>query len=300
MPQRLDWDKLRVFHAVANAGSFTRASESLGLSQSAISRQISSLEGEIGAPLFHRHARGLIPTEQGELLIEAAADMSAKIDTVRSELTETRDRPEGRLRIATTVGFGSGWLTERIDAFLDEYPEIRLELVLSNEEVDIAMREADAAIRLRQPMQADLIQRRLFTVHFHVFASPDYVNLHGAPSRVADLDAHRIIGFGDTAPRYLDSLNYLRTVGRDEGDERQPVLEINSILMIRRAVERGIGIAMLPDYAVRSDMGLMRVLPDLPLPTFDTYFCYAEEMRNSAKINAFRDFLLRNARDWQY
>ena len=300
MPQRLDWDKLRVFHAVANAGSFTRASEGLGLSQSAISRQISSLEAEIGAPLFHRHARGLIPTEQGELLIEAAADMAAKIETVRSELTETRDRPEGRLRIATTVGFGSGWLTERVDRFLEMYPDIRLELVLSNEEVDIAMREADAAIRLRQPVQADLIQRRLFTVHFHVYASSDYVNRYGAPSSVNDLDGHRLVGFGDSAPRYLSSLNYLSTVGREEGDPREPVLEINSVLMIRRAVERGIGIAMLPDYAVRPDKRLVRVLPDLPLPSFDTYFCFAKEMRNAAKINAFRDFLLNSAREWRF
>ena len=300
MPQRLDWDKLRIFHAVANAGSFTRASEGLGLSQSAISRQISSLESEIGAPLFHRHARGLIPTEQGEILIGAAADMAAKIDTVRSELTETREKPEGRLRIATTVGFGSGWLTERVDRFLQAYPDIRLELTLSNEEVDIAMREADAAIRLRQPVQADLIQRRLFTVHFHVYASPAYVNRYGAPDTVEDLDRHRLIGFGASVPTYLASLNHLTTVGRSEADARQPVLEINSILMIRRAVERGIGIAMLPDYAVQPQKGLVRVLPDLPLPSFDTYFCYAEEMRNAAKINAFRDFLLTSAREWRF
>ena len=300
MPARLDWDKLRVFHAVAEAGSFTRAADALGLSQSAISRQISGLENEIGSPLFHRHARGLIPTEQGDLLARAASEMAAKIESVRSELTETREKPEGKLRVATTVGFGSGWLTERIDRFLELYPDIRLELTLSNEEVDIAMREADAAIRLRQPQQPDLIQRRLFTVHFHVYASPNYVNRFGAPQSVDDLDSHRIVAFGEHVPRYLGSLNHLRTVGRAEGDPREPVLEINSILMIRRAVERGIGIAMLPDYSINRGSGLVRVLDDLPLPSFDTYFCYPEEMRNAAKINVFRDFLLANAREWRF
>lgn len=300
MPAGLDWDKLRVFHAVADAGSFTRAADRLGLSQSAISRQISSLEGELGTPLFHRHARGLVPTEQGEMLGRAAADMAAKIEGVRSELTETRERPQGRLRIATTVGLGSGWLTERIDRFIELYPDIKLELVLDNEEVDVAMREADAAIRLRQPQQPDLIQRRLFTVHFHVYASPGYVNRHGAPQSVADLDRHRIVTFGQWAPRYLEGLNHLRTVGRPDGDPREPVLEINSILMIRRAVERNIGVAMLPDYVVPGNTGLVRVLPELPLPTFDTFFCYAEEMRNAAKINVFRDFLLSNARQWRF
>ena len=300
MAAKLDWDKLRVFHAVAEAGSFTRAADALGLSQSAVSRQISGLESEIGAPLFHRHARGLIPTEQGDLLARAAAEMAGKIESVRSELTETRERPQGKLRIATTVGFGSGWLTERIDRFLELYPDIKLELTLSNEEIDIAMREADAAIRLRQPQQPDLIQRRLFTVHFHVYAAPSYVNRFGAPASVDELDEHRIIAFGAHVPRYLASLNHLRAVGRPEDDPREPVLEINSILMIRRAVERGIGVAMLPDYAINRSAGLVRVLDDMPLPSFDTYFCYPEEMRNAAKINVFRDFLIANARDWRY
>ena len=300
MPTGLDWDKLRVFHAVAEAGSFTRAADRLGLSQSAISRQISSLEGELGTPLFHRHARGLVPTEQGEMLARASAEMAGKIETMRSQLTETRERPQGKLRIATTVGLGSGWLTERVDRFLELYPDIHLELVLNNEEVDIAMREADAAIRLRQPQQPDLIQRRLFTVHFHVYAAPGYVNRFGAPQTVEELDRHRLVTFGEAAPRYLMGLNHLRTVGRPEGEPRDSILEINSIPMIRRAVERNIGIAMLPDYVVPGNLGLVRVLPDLPLPTFDTYFCYAEEMRNAAKINVFRDFLLSNARQWRF
>ena len=300
MAAGLDWDKLRVFHAVAEAGSFTRAADRLGLSQSAISRQISSLEGELGTPLFHRHARGLVPTEQGEMLAGASADMAGRIEAVRSRLTETRERPQGKLRVATTVGLGSGWLTERIDRFLELYPDIQLELRLDNEEVDVAMREADAAIRLRQPQQPDLIQRRLFTVHFHVYAAPGYINRHGAPQSVEELDRHRVVAFGEAVPRYLEGLNHLRTVGRPEGSPREPVLEINSILMIRRAVERNIGIAMLPDYVVPGNTGLVRVLPELPLPTFDTYFCYAEEMRNAAKINVFRDFLLSNARQWRF
>ena len=296
----LDWDKLRIFHAVADAGSFTRAAERLSLSQSAISRQISSLEQEIGSPLFHRHARGLILTEQGDLLSHAASDMAAKLDSVRSQLTETREKPQGKLRIATTVGFGSGWLTERIDRFLETYPDIKLELVLTNEEVDISMRAADAAIRLRQPQQPDLIQRKLFTVHFHIYAAPGYVNRFGAPQSVEDLDDHRIVSFGEYVPRYLTGLNHLRTIGRPDDDPREPVLEINSILMIRRAVERNICIAMLPDYVINRNAGLVRVLDDIPLPTFDTYFCYPEEVRNAAKINAFRDFLLANARQWRF
>jgi DNA-binding transcriptional LysR family regulator len=158
----LDWDKLRVFHAAAEAGSFTHAAETLKLSQSAISRQVSALEHDVGVPLFHRHARGLVLTEQGEMLFRTAHDVLMKLETIKSRLTETKDRPSGVLRVTTTVGLGAGWLTDRMPEFLDLYPEIQLQLLLANEELDLTMRQADCAIRLRQPQQPDLIQRRLF------------------------------------------------------------------------------------------------------------------------------------------
>ena len=167
----MDWDKIRIFYTVAEAGSFTRAGDDLGLSQSAVSRQISALERELKAPLFHRHARGLILTEQGDLLFRAARDMRMRLETTRARLVETSERPTGDLKVTTTVGLGSIWLAQRVAEFLDLYPDVRIELILTNEELDLAMREADVAIRLRRPAQPDLIQRRLFTVHFHVYAS---------------------------------------------------------------------------------------------------------------------------------
>ncbi|MDF2689362.1 MAG: LysR family transcriptional regulator, partial [Microvirga sp.] len=152
----MDWDKIRIFYTVAEAGSFTRAGDDLGLSQSAVSRQISALERELKAPLFHRHARGLILTEQGDLLFRAARDMRMRLETTKARLVETSERPSGELKVTTTVGLGSIWLAQRIAEFLDLYPDVRVELILSNEELDLAMREADVAIRLRRPAQPDL------------------------------------------------------------------------------------------------------------------------------------------------
>ena len=187
----LDWDKLRVFHAAAEAGSFTHAAEKLRLSQSAISRQVSALEADVGVSLFHRHARGLVLTEQGEILFRTAHDVLMKLENVKSQLTETKDRPSGLLRVTTTVGLGAGWLTERVPEFLELYPDIQLQLILANEELDLVMRQADCAIRLRQPQQPDLIQRRLFTVHFHLYSSPAYIAKHGKPENMAELkDRH--------------------------------------------------------------------------------------------------------------
>ncbi|WP_170314578.1 LysR family transcriptional regulator [Aquibium carbonis] len=295
-----DWDKLRVFHAAAEAGSFTHAAERLNLSQSAISRQVSALEHDIGVPLFHRHARGLVLTEQGELLYRTAHDVLMQLDTVRSQLLETTEKPSGVLRITTTVGLGAGWMTQRVQEFLDLYPEVQIQLVLANEELDLTMRQADCAIRLRQPQQPDLIQRRLFTVHLHVYASPAYINRHGKPNTVEDLANHRLVTFGEPVPSFLKDLNSLQTFGMPDGSKRTASLQINDLMSIRRAVKTGAGIAMLPDYMVDKDSGLVQILPEMEVPSFDTFFVYPEAMKNQAKLKAFRDFLFSKARSWAY
>jgi DNA-binding transcriptional LysR family regulator len=296
----LDWDKLRVFHAAAEAGSFTHAAEVLRLSQSAISRQVSALEHDVGVPLFNRHARGLVLTEQGELLFRTAHDVLMQLENVKNQLAETTDTPSGTLRVTTTVGLGTGWLTERSKEFLDLYPEINLQLVLANEELDLTMRQADCAVRLRQPQQPDLIQRRLFTVHLHVFAAQSYLDRHGTPKSVADLDKHRLVTFGEPVPPYLSGLNVLETIGRPAGLRRESVLQINDLMSIRRAVKRGAGIAMLPDYMAGEGTGMVPVLPELEGPSFDTFFVYPEAMKNQAKLKAFRDFMFALARNWTF
>ncbi|MDA4847292.1 LysR family transcriptional regulator [Hoeflea poritis] len=296
----LDWDKLRIFHAAAEAGSFTHAAEKLHLSQSAISRQVSALEQDIGVPLFHRHARGLILTEQGELLYRTAHDVLLKLEAVRVRLSETTDKPSGKLRVTTTVGLGSGWLTDRMQEFMELYPDIEVQLLLDNEELDVSMRHADCAIRLRQPQQPDLIQRKLFTVHMHVYASPAYLNRYGKPEHVSDFDGHRIITFGEPAPNYLLDVNWLEVAGRPASNPRSPHLQINNMPSIKRAAQLGIGLAMLPDYMVGHDAGLVQLDIDADVPSFSGFFCYPEELRGSAKLKAFRDFLISKARNWKY
>lgn len=296
----MDWDKLRVFHKVARAGSFTHASEVLNLSQSAISRQVSALEGEVGVPLFHRHARGLILTEQGEILFKASSEVTDKLEVAAGRLKDFRGTPQGSLRVTTTVGLGSAWLSIRMNQFLDLHPKIQVELILSNAELDLGMREADCAIRLRQPQQPDIIQRKLFTVHFHVFATQKYIDRFGRPDSTADLDDHRLIVWGDETPNYLADVNWMLTAGMPPGKAREPALKINSILAIKRAAQRGAGIALLPDYSVEDDSGLIPVLTDTDVPSFDTYFAYSSELRNSARLSAFRDFLLDQAKNWRF
>jgi DNA-binding transcriptional LysR family regulator len=296
----MDWDKLRIFHAAAEAGSFTHAGESLNMSQSAVSRQVSALEQDLGVPLFHRHARGLILTEQGEELYRTAGDVLRKLESVRSRLTESSEKPTGTLRITTTVGFGSTWLTQRLHEFVDLFPSIHLHLILDDEELDLSMRQADVAIRLRQPVQPDLIQRRLFTVHMNLYAAPSYLKRFGTPESVAELDSHRIVTFGTPVPAYLKDLNWLETAGREADNPREAALKINNIFAIKNAIRNGTGIAVLPSYMVEPDAGLVRVLADEELPSFSTFFVYPAEMKNSVRVHVFRDFLLQKAQNWAY
>ena len=290
-----DWDRIRVFRGVALAGSFTRASESLGLSQSAISRQIGALEEDLGMPLFHRHARGLVLTEQGELLLEAAHEIAARMATAESKLAETKDTPAGHLRINTTVGIGTVWLTSHLKEFMELYPDIVVSLLVIDTELDLSMREADVAIRLTPPRQPDLVQRRLMTAHTHLYASPAY--LEGAPplQQPADLDRHRLIAYGTEAtPPPVPSLNWVLHAGREDNrPARAPAVTINNVYGMLRGAERGLGVASLPDYLCSTSTRLVRVLPDLEGPAFDAYFVYPEEMRASKRVRVFPDFLLR-------
>jgi DNA-binding transcriptional LysR family regulator len=289
----MDWDKLRVFHAVAEAGSFTHAGESLNLSQSAVSRQISALEESLSVPLFHRHARGLILTEQGELLFRTAREVFAKLAMAEGLISESKDRPKGPLKITTTVAFGSIWLTPRIREFLDLYPEIQVSLVVDDSELDLSMREADVAIRMSPPRQPDLIQRHLVSVQVHIYASNDYVQKHGAPKRPEDLEEHRIIVYGEDARPPVPGVNWLLEVGNKPGHDRRPILTVNNTYGMLRAIMSGLGVAALPDFVASEQQGLVRILPEISGPPNEAYFVYPEELRTSKRISVFRDFLLR-------
>jgi DNA-binding transcriptional LysR family regulator len=287
----MDWDKLRVFHAVAEAGSFTHAGDTLNLSQSAVSRQISALEEALQVPLFHRHARGLILTEQGEALNRTVREVFAKLAMTEALLTESKEKPAGRLKVTTTVGFGATWLAPRLAQFLETYPDVSVTLLLDDLELDLAMREADVAIRMHAPKQPDLVQRHLMSMHWAVCASPEYLKRHGVPQRAEDLDAHKLILFGDYHMPVPD-INWLAEAGRRGGSPRRALLEVNSMQATLLAIRSGIGIGALPDYMVGENPDLVQVLDDLKAPPVDVYFVYPEELRNSKRVAVFRDFLL--------
>ncbi len=284
----MDWDKLRIFHAVADAGSLTHAGESLHLSQSAVSRQIRALEESLNTTLFHRHARGLILTEQGELLFDATRSITKRLDAAAARIRDSEEEVFGQLRVTTTFGFGTLWLAPRLSALYDKYPDLNVDLMLEERVLDLPMREADVAIRMKEPSQADLIRRKLMTVQMALYASPSYLEKNGTPQKMADLRGHRLVcqntdsfqvSAGATLIRELMSYDIART------------LTVNNYYGVLQSVRSDLGIGVLPDYLTEDFPDLIRVLPEVGSSDVPVFLAYPEELRHSKRIEAFRDFV---------
>jgi DNA-binding transcriptional LysR family regulator len=296
----MDWDKLRIFHAAAEAGSFTHAGDILHMSQSAVSRQVSALERDLKVALFHRHARGLQLTEQGDMLYRTAADVLAKLQTAETLLTDGTSKPQGELKITAPVGLGTVWVTQRLRDFMELYPDIRVELVLSDEQLDLSMRAADVAIWLNEPAQTDLIRRPLATIKVKAYASTNYIRRFGAPQTLAELDRHRILSYSGQPQEFLAAIGWLETAGRDGKPPRVPSLRANSVVTLKYAVQSGIGIGMIPDYMTDEETDIVSVLTDVSPPTLPILFVYPEELKTSKKVQVLRDYLAAQARHWKY
>ena len=295
----MDWDKLKSFYEVAVLKSISKASVKLNISQSALSRQIQDLEHNLKTPLFIRHQKGVRLTEQGDNLFNTVSQINFSISEFEKKLMYKKTKPVGKLTISTTVGFGSTWLTPRINKFTNQFPEIDVSLLMSDEEVDLSSRAADVAVRVKKPTQANLIFKRFVNFHNHIYASSDYLQKFGIPRNVNDLDKHSLICFGSGLPSPISNIDWILKIGKT-GSKRRPKFRLNSIYGMSLAIERGAGLASLPDYMVADKPHLVRVLPNLEGPSYQTYFVYTEEFKNDRRLEVFRDFLFNEAKDWHY
>ena len=290
----MDWDKLRIFHAVAESGSLTGAGKSLSLSQPAISRQIATLEQSLGVGLFRRHARGLVLTEQGEILYETTKEIFHRLFMVEGQLTDTRKLPEGPFTVTVSEFISSTWLAPLLVQFREKHPDIQLTVLIDDKILKLNMKEADAAIRLSKPTESDLVHRHLTALHFHICGSKDYFEKHGRPKTVNDLKNHHLIGFPENIAWPFSNPNWLFEISGVNTRTSNNIMKMNSMHSIHEAVKSGAGIAVLPDYLIASSPNLEVVLPRLERPSVDLYFIYAEERRHSRRLTAFREFLLEN------
>jgi DNA-binding transcriptional LysR family regulator len=299
MVDTLDWDKLKTFHAAAETGSLTAAAERLQISQSAVSRQITSLEDSLDTPLFHRHARGLTLTEQGRILFLTAREIAHKTALVQATVLNSRNKPQGTLRVSTPISLGANWLTSVLPDFLVAYPEIDVQLLLEDEEHDLSSFDVDCALRPWPSTQGDVIERKLGTISQSLYASDNYLAKYGAPTSAQDLENHKIVAFGELMPSRLHSSNWVLSAGGRENNPLKPVMSVSNLHGIMRAAEAGIGLAGLPDYMTALSRRLVRVLPTVRGEPFSVYFVYPTELRGSVKAKVFREFLIRVTKNWE-
>ncbi len=288
----MDWDKLRIFKTVAEAGSFTHAGEALNLSQSAISRQISTLETSLGVALFHRHARGLVLTEQGEILFETTSNVFERLQKVQIQISDSRQLAEGPLKITTVEFIASTWLSPQIPQFKKMYPEMQLTFLLDDRVYDLSRREADVALRLYKVENSDLVEKHMATIGFTLCASKEYLAQHGHPTNEKELKDHQLIGYprGTHAP--FVKPNWVFNKLNIDLENNPNMLLINSMHARYTAVKNGTGISVLPKYVAYQDPDLEILFPDIKIPEVDMYFVYPQERRNSKRILVLRDFLM--------
>jgi len=296
----MDWDKLKIFHAVAEAGSFTSATVILNLSQSAISRQIQSLEDDLKVKLFERHARGLTLTENGEYVYKTAHEVISKLKEVETSLGDQKNKPSGKITITTVRSFGTHWLTPRIQEFMKLNPEIEVELIFDDKELDLSTRQADIGIFMRRPKKLNYIQRKLIDINYHIYGSNKYLENYGMPKTLNDLNKHKFISFGKGAPSPVYNPDWALKVGMKDNTKRKPIMKVNSVMGLLLAVESGVGLAALPDYLVFQSRNLIKVLPKVEGPITEAHFVYPESLRNVARVQAFRNFLYSKISEWEF
>ena len=296
----MDWDKLKIFHTVAEAGSFTNASTILNLSQSAISRQIQSLENELKIHLFERHARGLVLTTNGEYLYKTANEVISKLKDVEATLSDEKDKIHGKLTVTTVVSFGTTWLTPRIQEFMTLHPDIEVELIFDDKELDLSTRQADIGIFMRRPKQLNYIQKKLIDLHYHIYGSTKYLEKNGHPKKLPDLNKHNFITYGRGAPSPVFNPDWALKLGTKDKKKRKPVMKVNSVYGLLLAVQSGVGLAALPDYITVNVSNITKVLPDVEGPLTEAHFVYPQSLKNVGKVKAFRNFLFSKVSEWKF
>ncbi|MBI3446617.1 MAG: LysR family transcriptional regulator, partial [Magnetospirillum sp.] len=254
------FDYLQAFVRVAETGSFSEAARRLGLSKSMISRQVSSLEADLGVRLLHRTTRSLSPTEAGRAYLERCQRILADLDEANLLVSHLQAVPRGRLRISAPLSFGIGHLAEALPGFLERYPEIELEMGFTDRHVDLVEEGWDVAVRIGRLADSSLIVRRLAPVRRVVAASPSYLERRGRPTRPEELPGHDCLTHGGAVAsewRFVDAAGQSIPVevhGRFHADNGD-VLRVMALA--------GLGVVLLPTFFMGDDIRAGKLVPVL-------------------------------------
>jgi DNA-binding transcriptional LysR family regulator len=289
----MNWDRLKVFHQVARAGSFTNAAFLMHISQSALSRTIKQLEHELKTNLFHRLPHGLELTPQGKNLYTVTTRMFYEAEAIENLFSQEKNDPVGLLRIITTTSLASMWLPYYALGFSEKYPDMRLVITGNDDNLDLNLRQADVSIRTFIPHQPDLIQNHLITFTPKFFASRDYLKKHGEPKTIEDLDNHRLLTYADYHVHpYGNSLHWILNAGITTDTLRKPFLRVNIGPGLLKMAEQGVGIlAMSNQYPAVQEASLVPILQEYEGPGTKLYYSYPKQMKGFKRIEVLNTYL---------
>lgn len=285
-------NSLRAFVKVVELGSFSEAGRQLRLSRSAISKYVGELEQDLGVQLLNRTTRHASATEGGQVYFERALGILADLDAADQAVTQAQASPRGLLRVNAPMSFGTLQLGPAIAAFMAECPELQIQLVLSDDQLDPMQGGFDVTLRIADLESSSLIARKIVAIDRAICASPDYLGSHGVPQRPEDLRDHALLTYG-----LLNTGNQWKLTGADGDHWIQPnwTLCVNNAEVLRDAAVEGRGIALLPSFiagdALRAG-ALRSVLADYKAPALTLYAIYPPTRHLSVKVRLFIDFLV--------
>ena len=276
---------MKAFTKVVEEGSFTAAARALGMPKSTVSRHVAALEDHLGVRLLHRTTRSLRPTDVGQAYYDRASRIVADVTEAEEAVTQMQRAPRGKLRVTAGVSFGAQYLGPLVSGYMKRYPEVEVEVVLTDRFVDLIDEGFDVAVRAGKLADSSLIARKLGTARMVICGSPEYLAAHGKPRSVDDLKGHRCIRYGHNRQGSTWSL---RGGTVPLGTE----LTVNNGDLIRELAVAGLGLALLPVFIVGQELEagrLVQVLPDEVEQTGGVYVVYPHSRHLSAKVRAFVD-----------
>lgn len=287
----MDVNQLKTFCSVAKLRSFSKASNEVHLTQSAISRQVAQLEEDLGVRLFIRKRDGIVLTQQGELLLDRARKIVADVETLRNVVAATDMNVKGSLKVSMTVGLASMWVPFFLKKFGEQYPDVSLEILANDEDVILESREADVAIRPLMKGRPDLEQKYLQTFNMKLYASPEYLEKFGIPKTVEDLKNHRLLDYG-RGPTPYDEMSWHMKLGLDYGEAHKPYISVNSGSSLFELAEQGLGItALAEEFIAVKPNSLVNVLPEVKGTDVDIFYIYPKELAQFKHITILGDYL---------
>jgi DNA-binding transcriptional LysR family regulator len=281
-----DWNLARSFLAVLDHGSLLGAARALGASQPTLGRHVAELETQLGAVLFERTGRGLVPTPMGRSLAEAARAMEAGAHALARGASDAQRALSGTVRLSASQPVACYLLPPVLAQMRLALPEIQVELVASNAVSNLLRREADIALRMVQPEQASLVARRIGKVTLGAYAHADYLRRRGTPREVGDLLAHDLLG-DDRGQQHLQGF---AAFGLAAGPENF-AFRTDDLIAYWQALRAGLGIGFVADYLAATDPQVVPLLPRLRLPPLPVWLTVHREIRNNVRIRAVYDFL---------